>query len=364
MYNILLLIGFPGLVVFINFFSFVFKRKMLLGNGLMILAELGSLFILPFMYAGFGKENRCCADEVDTPAFSPEHQLSIAVIILLSLGSYLYSRFRTRIATPVVEAFINISLLIGIILGFFLFFHANEIFFAIFGSLPVVLLGILMLIKNQLLFIEQSAENNKTSHSRLQALAWKLLTAEPLVKFPILLVCCLPVLVLIAAALLLFGQKPDAMIRAFTDTYRHGLSQWDYKCDNVNCGGHYLCSVAANGHGAIVKPQRLGIRNNNPIICNRQLLISNAFEDLVQERMPFIHRMIRKQYNKVGDLIHRHYHLFSIKLVSDCIYILMKPLEWFFLLTLYTFDRKPENRIEMQYLLQADRAQIEVQAIQ
>jgi hypothetical protein len=28
---------------------------------------------------------------------------------------------------------------------------------------------------------------------------------------------------------------------------------------------------------------------------------------------------------------------------------LMKPLEWFFLLVLYTVDAKPENRIHMQY---------------
>ena len=29
---------------------------------------------------------------------------------------------------------------------------------------------------------------------------------------------------------------------------------------------------------------------------------------------------------------------------------LMKPLEWLFLVVLYTFDRKPENRICSQYL--------------
>ncbi len=28
----------------------------------------------------------------------------------------------------------------------------------------------------------------------------------------------------------------------------------------------------------------------------------------------------------------------------------MKPLEWMFLLTLYTFDRNPENRISKQYV--------------
>ncbi|GAO42672.1 hypothetical protein FPE01S_01_16870 [Flavihumibacter petaseus NBRC 106054] len=155
--------------------------------------------------------------------------------------------------------------------------------------------------------------------------------------------------------LLLFGQQPDSFIRAFTDTYKHGLSQWDYQCDNVECGGHYLCSVAAKGHPGIVKPVRRGVRNGNPILCNRQLLISNAFEELIQEKLPFLHRPIRHHYNKVGDVIHRYYGIFNIRVVADIVYILMKPLEWLFLLTLYTFDRKPENRIARQYLSRKDR---------
>ena len=34
----------------------------------------------------------------------------------------------------------------------------------------------------------------------------------------------------------------------------------------------------------------------------------------------------------------------------DIIYYLMKPLEWLFLLVLYLVDRKPENRIALQYI--------------
>ena len=34
----------------------------------------------------------------------------------------------------------------------------------------------------------------------------------------------------------------------------------------------------------------------------------------------------------------------------DVIYYLMKPLEWIFLLVLYLVDRKPENRIALQYI--------------
>jgi len=31
------------------------------------------------------------------------------------------------------------------------------------------------------------------------------------------------------------------------------------------------------------------------------------------------------------------------------VYVAMKPLEWFFLLVLYTVDARPENRIHVQY---------------
>ena len=91
------------------------------------------------------------------------------------------------------------------------------------------------------------------------------------------------------------------------------------------------------------------------IICNRPLLISNAFEELIQERLLGIHQIIRRIYNKVGDLVHRYYGIFNNKYVSDLVYIAMKPFEWMFLLTLYLFDQKPENRIAKQYLHFNDR---------
>ncbi|MEZ4920438.1 MAG: DUF6688 family protein [Saprospiraceae bacterium] len=56
--------------------------------------------------------------------------------------------------------------------------------------------------------------------------------------------------------------------------------------------------------------------------------------------------------------MHRHYHVFNNKYVADLVYILMKPLEFFFILTLYTFDTKPENRIAQQYLSWQDRERI------
>lgn len=351
----LFLIALPGFIVFLDFLGFLVKGKETVNELLLFLAEIGSLIVLPFMYAGFGKDNRCCVDEIDTTAFSPQHQLTILSIIALSLTSYIYSKFRENIAPPLIEVVVNSSILIGIILNIFISFHTTETFYALFGNLPVILLGILMLAKNQKLFIEKSAENREASFNKLEVVAWNILCSQPFIKFPILLIICLPILLLLSSILLLFGQKPDSIVRAFTDTYKHGFSQWDYKCANVECGGHYLCSVAAKGHKRIVRPLRLGVRNGGVIICNRQLLISNAFEDLIHDKAPRLHQFIRKNYNKVGNLIHRYYFVFNHKFISDIIYVLMKPLEWLFLLVLYTFDRKPENRIAKQYTGRCER---------
>jgi len=354
---IFILIGVPGLIVLIDFLSFLFTGDQVINKIVLKLTELASLIILPLLYGGFGAKNDCCDD--DSAVFSPDHQLSIGIVIILCLAAYFYSSYRIKITSPVVEIIVNVFLLIGIILNGFIAVHTRELWLAVGGNLPIILLTILAIAKNHRIFVEHSQELSANSENRFEKFAWGVLNLKPILRYPIIFILCLPVLTILVLLLLLVGQKPDSLIRAFTDTYKHGLSQWDYKCDNIQCGGHYLCSVAAKGHKNIVKPKRFGVRNGGRIICNRQLLVSNAFEELVQEKVPIAHRLIRKQYDKVGRLIHRYYGVFNIKLISDFIYVLMKPLEWFFLLVLYTFDRKPENRIAKQYLSSEDRQLID-----
>ncbi|MGC4037334.1 MAG: hypothetical protein QM764_15345 [Chitinophagaceae bacterium] len=353
----ILFIGFSGVVVLVDFLAFLSTGKQIVNQILFRASELTSLIILPMIYANFGAKNDCC-DE-DSAVFSPDHQLTIAIVIVLCLIAYFYSSYRTRIATPIVELIINAFLFIGIILNCFIAFHTKDFGMAVGGNVPIILLAILVLTKNHRLFIAYSQEQKFNPSRKIESIAWKILNLRPVLKYPVIFILCLPILTILSLLLLLVGQKPDSLIRAFTDTYKHGFSQWDYKCDNVECGGHYLCSVAANGHKIIVKPNRFGVRNGGRIICNRQLLIANAFEELIQEKTPFLHKLIRKQYNKVGDLVHRYYGIFNIKLVSDCVYIIMKPAELIFLFVLYTFDRNPENRIAKQYLDQHSKHQIE-----
>ena len=41
--------------------------------------------------------------------------------------------------------------------------------------------------------------------------------------------------------------------------------------------------------------------------------------------------------------------------VSDFVYLMMKPLEWLFVIVLYVFDNNPERRIATQYLPNVDK---------
>ena len=113
---------------------------------------------------------------------------------------------------------------------------------------------------------------------------------------------------------------------------------------------HFLCSIAAGGHTWLVKPLRTCNRWGTEIICNRQLLVANAFEEILQECLPRFHGVVRRNYNKIGRGLHKHYGIFGRAFIADAIYVLMKPAEWCFVVVLYMEDRNPESRIEWQYL--------------
>lgn len=349
---IVILLLIPSLLILLDAVRYIFsgKRFVLINNlyfDYVVMVGL-PLFFLIAMDEG---KNECC---YDTATFSPDHKLSIYALVFVCVSAYFYSRYRKALGPPVLEVFANALLLAGIVFNIFIAIHAEQPLW-IFGNLPVVGVLVIRLMENQKLVIQRAQEYDATGDSFFVRLSWKILTMHPLLKMPLLLLLSLPVLVIFSAVLLLFGQKPDSLIRAFTDTYRHGLSQWDYQCEGVYCEEHFLCTVAAKGHPMLVKPERLGERGGNKIVCNRQLLIANAFEELLQQRLPAFHKFVRRNYNKVGKGIHRYYNFFNNKVIADLIYILMKPLEWVFLLTLYTFSSKPEDRIARQYLSAKDR---------
>lgn len=70
-------------------------------------------------------------------------------------------------------------------------------------------------------------------------------------------------------------------------------------------------------------------------------------KDLIQERTPKFHHFVRYIYDKYGYPLSKH---INTAIQADVTYIIMKPLEWVFLIFLYLFDEKPENRIATQYI--------------
>ncbi|MDE6540174.1 MAG: hypothetical protein K2K66_08275 [Ruminococcus sp.] len=168
-------------------------------------------------------------------------------------------------------------------------------------------------------------------------------TVSGMTKFSFMLI--LPIAIICEILYIVFGQGVDGFIKAFTMT-----ADWTFSTQTppppLEYHGHYLCTVASGGHKKVVKPIRYGIRLNKKIVVNRQLLIANAFEDLIHEHFPKTHKKIRNFYDKYGYPVSRH---ITTRTRADIVYIIMKPLEYIFLAVLYMFDIQPENRIAVQY---------------
>lgn len=158
----------------------------------------------------------------------------------------------------------------------------------------------------------------------------------------------LPLAAVLEIVLILCGQGADGTVQAFTQTADWTFSQ-QLPPPPLEYQGHYLCTVAAGGHRKLVRPLRLGYRRGAVIVVNRQLAVANAFEELLQERLPRLHRLVRHFYDN-------HAYPLSQKITTpfraDLVYLLMKPLEWLFAAVLYLFDLAPECRIARQYTVQ------------
>jgi hypothetical protein len=110
---------------------------------------------------------------------------------------------------------------------------------------------------------------------------------------------------------------------------------------------HYLCTVAAQGHPWLVRPERMGVRHGHPVVVNRQLATANAFEDLLHTRWPRFGRFARKTYDALGYPVSRHV---KSRWVADAVYLVMKPAECVFYLALLLLDPgDPEARLTRMY---------------
>ena len=341
-----LLLGFATVVSVIDLAIFLFRGRNTFWPPARMVAELSALVLGPFLFFTMLNEKTqdCCHD---TPYFAAEHEPSIIVLVLLCLGCYLLARRQPVIGSPVVELLISCGLLAGIALNVVLFFHVTDGFWWL-GNFPAVLLFLTVLLRRHQLALH-SMEHYRFSDSPLSLFCQRLLLQPAYQKFPLLLLLCLPLLVVVWVGLLMMGQQPDALVRVFTETYNHGFSK--LQCDYSKCPDqHFLCTIAAEGHPALVAPVRFGQRQGYRITVNRQLLIANAFEEIMTERAPGLHRFVRRHYNRLGRASRRGFEQLRHRGLADAVYLLMKPLEWLFLLVIYAVEAKPENRIARQYL--------------
>lgn len=273
---------------------------------------------------------------------SPNTFLTIGTILLIAFMGYILIRFIPATKqSPMVSAIGISAVYLGIGICVLWCIQTISDFFLIL--LPVN--GIIILIKTIYILVYQKNTllQNGTTTTKFKKLSSIL---DKTTNLPwIALIMVIPLLGIIIAVLFLFGQEPNSIIKAWTETADWTMSQ-KIAPQNIQYDEHYLCTVAAGGHRKVVKPIRTGMRHGHRVVVNRQLCIANAFEQVLEEKKPIFHKVVRAIYDSTGYPISKHIHS---KYLADAIYFLMKPLEWIFILVLYTVDVNPENRIAVQY---------------
>lgn len=317
-------------------------------------------FTISFILFVFGLMN-CDADyyvaidNIDrgyTP-FATKHILTLSLFSLFSLLAIFLLWLKGRLLPPLTLVITLVFVVIGIIISAATLLqtspaNTNNVFHEnwLFQLLPKW-----YILSALILFIKISREEAVLSQNRtyknklLNSLNNMMSRAAQQPLWVLLLI--VPVSVLIVGILVLFGQAPDALIKVFTETATWNFSKQTHP-PFLDYRGHYLCTVAVCGNPELVKPLRFGKRHGQEIIVNRQLLIANAFEQLVEENLPAFHKIIRHLYDKYGYPLSKD---ITTPEASDLVYRLMKPLEYFFLIVLYLCCTQPETKIDKQYRL-------------
>lgn len=282
------------------------------------------------------------------------HYLTFLVLSIIGFVGYIILRVRKKPLPPLVTVLCMSAMLMGCILSLLFILqltpHITEAysFFFVEGFL-ICLLPLNFIICSirvtRRIIMEAELNNQRIYKSRFMQWCNRMLDkgrSYPIAAF----VLMIPLLALIMLVLTFFGQKPDAFITTFTDT-----SDWLLSAKTAPAveyyGCEYLCTAAAQGHSRVVKPLRTGLRGGRRIVINHQLCVANAFEELLQEKMPLFRRLLRRVYDAIGCPLARRIHT---PIAADVAYIVIKPLEWIMVLILYLVEAKPENRIARQYL--------------
>lgn len=346
--------GFPILLTCIEILS-LFKRDMrclLLDITTIFLGAIFSFLLLNLSNICFNAswKKQLFNDQLHSP-ICPQNYSTIIIIAFIGIIGYLIlNTIKIDKVPPLVPVIAIAAMYLGVIESIVWLIQIwkqigiNQLIFLILFPLNCIIICIRSIyrkiqqwnVSNNNPKIYKSYILNKCNSILSNAKIW------PIMSFIVMW----PLLGIIIVILLIFGQQPDSIIKAWTETSDWTLSK-EVSPQNIYQDEHYLCTVAAGGHRKVVKPIRMGLRHGHKVIVNRQLCIANAFEQVLEEKTPRFHKLVRGFYDKYGFPIAR---FIKSRWIADFIYIIMKPLELIFLVVLYLVDVNPENRIAVQYM--------------
>lgn len=300
-------------------------------------------------------------DPLSEPCYSPiayAHSGLLIGLHLMALFSMLALYFRGYALPPLQIAIYLIFIAVGIAINAQFLYQISDhdtsriyglgsthyagLYLAFYPALLILAsIGIIVrMVKNKARLNREVQYGNKW----LNAINRQLVRINNLPLTAVLL--SIPFLFLLVLILILFGQDVESFPKVYTETATWKLSQCLHPPTVDDRHGHYLCTVAAMGSPQLVRPIGIGRRNGQPILVNRQLQIANAFEFMVEQVSPAAHRVIRAAYDRYGLNLSKK---INTERLSNLTYVLMKPLEWFFLLVLYAYYSRPEEVIGRQY---------------
>jgi hypothetical protein len=290
--------------------------------------------------------------------FSETHIDALIILVVISVICYFISKYYKGKWSPVARVIVNTGMLQGLILSFILCIHFGPAMLAglllpAFGfelSAPVLVFFLFWteMYRTHLEFkagITEPPDPDTFKGRYLNYFNLPFWNSNLFLSFFLV-----PFFIIEEIIIIIFRQQPDAFYRVFTESYRFTFSDNNPLHHNpayVRPQPDYLCTIGCHGHPGIVKPLRYGIRTGHPIVVNRQILVANAFECWLEFHTPRLHTHIRRMYDNLGIPLSRWS---QNQAIANSIYLMMKPLEWFFTLFLYAVYEKPENEIEKQYL--------------
>lgn len=294
---------------------------------------------------------------------NPDYMLTFAVMcVMFAIGYLVWAFTSSQKRPPLLTVLCFSAMYIGVIEAFCFTIHITGMNYTLENSVKnycftgellytfLIPLNMLLILVRVILHSIQTHETDPDRSSKVESNAFLSACNRILNNakyWPLLaLLFMIPLLGILTMILALFGQAPDAAIKAFSETANYTFST-KIPPQNVFYDEHYLCTVAAGGHRRVVKPIRMGRRHGHDVVVNRQLMVANAFEQILEEKTPTFHKHVRGFYDRYGFPIAR---LIKSKYVADIIWFIMKPLEWFFLFVIYLVDEYPEDRIARQYL--------------